>query len=150
MNQKDSQTAVAEKQKSLTRFLDDDDYVLVHLDPRNKDLFVPEHLTRDSSVTLKLSRYFRGKLEINEDVICAELLFGGEYFNCVIPFSAVWGCTSETGENIIWPESTPEEVLKNLLETAEAKAKERPAEAETTEESTPDDLPRKGHLRRVK
>lgn len=150
MNSNEKKTGIAEKQKNLTRFLDDDDYVLVHLDPRNKDLFVPEHLTRDSSVTLKLSRYFRGKLEINEDAICAELLFGGEYFSCVIPFEAVWGCTSETGENIIWPESTPEEVLQNLLETADSRSEKAAEMSNKSADATPDELPRKGHLKRVK
>lgn len=149
MNSNERNSVSAEKFKNLNKFLDTEDYVLVHLDPKNKDLYVPEHLAGDPSITLKLSRYFRGNLELNSDTICAELLFGGEYFTCVIPYDCIWGCTSESGENIIWPESTPEEVLRSILETART---EDTVSATTTDESSADDaaLPKKGHLRRVK
>ena len=140
-------TLIIEKYKSLTKLLDSDDYVLVHLNPKNKDLIVPDHLAQDPSVTLKLSRYFRGQLEINEDGISAELLFGGSYFTCSIPYDALWGCTSEQGENIIWPESTPEEVLKGILETA---AQATGIDSTEYEVDDSKDLPKKGHLRRVK
>ncbi len=112
------QSLITEKHKNLSRLLDAETYVLVHFDPKNKDVIIPTHLSNDPSVTLKLSRYFRGNLEINEDRVAADLLFSGTYFTCVIPYEAIWGCTSEGGENIIWPESTPEEVLRNILESA--------------------------------
>ena len=149
MNSNERNSVSAEKFKNLNKFLDSEDYVLVHLDPKNKDLYVPDHLAGDPSITLKLSRYFRGNLELNSDTISAELLFGGEYFTCVIPYDCIWGCTSESGENIIWPESTPEEVLRSILETART---EETVSTSTADENTADEaeLPKKGHLRRVK
>lgn len=151
MSSKDTKKVTAEKLENLNRFLDSDDYVLVHLDPKNRDLMVPDHLAGDPSITLKLSRYFRGSLELNDDLISAELLFGGEYFTCVIPYDSIWGCTSESGENIIWPESTPEDVLKTILDTAETPDQELADDDETeTAEDSKKELPKKGHLRRVK
>lgn len=149
-----SKTTQVAKQKheNLIRFLDSDEFVLVHVNPKNKDLVVPEYLTKDPSVTLKLSRYFRGKLEVGNEVVEVDLLFGGKYFTCVIPYDAIWGCTSEKGENVIWPESTPEEVLKSILESAvpvspvretkTRKPKKKPA-------TTPENKSR-AHLKRIK
>jgi stringent starvation protein B len=147
-------TNKSEKQKNLNNLLDSCDYVLVHLNPKNKDLIVPEYLCNDPSLTLKLSRYFRGKLDISEEQISAELLFGGKYFTCKIPFDAIWGCTSEKGENFIWPENTPEDVLKSILETAIPASSEKSVQKENITNVTTNNSNKKAkrpnHLRRVK
>ena len=150
------------KLDTLKEFLKQE-YVLVHLNPKCKDVVIPDHLAADASVTLKLSRYFRGTMDVTEERVEAELLFGGSYFTCVIPLDAIWSCTSEDGDNPIWIQSAPPEVSKKFQALAQEEAIERredflAAEAAAadsdeevdTEESTTKKLPRKGHLRRIK
>ena len=105
------------KHQVVARFLEGD-HALLHVNPRAEGVLLPPHLASQGSVTLKISRLFRGFMEVGEEQVCADLLFSGRYFSCVVPFAAVWGCTNEKGENIIWPESTTPEILKQLVTNA--------------------------------
>ena len=135
-----------EKTKTLKRLLLGE-YILVHVDPRASNLTLPPHLLQNETVTLKLSRLFRGAMEVDNEKVTAELLFSGTYFTCVVPLDAIWGITSEKGENLIWVESAPKEVLKNMLISQPESS--RPSGEE--EQGVPKEkLPSKGHLRRVK
>jgi len=135
---------VKEKQVTINKLLDEE-YVLVHLNPKTSGLVVPDYLLHDPSVTLKLSRYFRGELDVQEDEIVAELLFSGSYSTCKIPYTAIWGCTSQKGKNIIWPESTPDDVLKSILDTAQSEPPQVVKKFQSVSEKK-----KQGHLRRVK
>lgn len=117
-----------EKRETLERFLSDE-HALVHIAPQAEGVELPEHLTKNPTVTLKLSRYFRGKMEISETLVTAELLFGDTYFSCRIPLAAVWGLTSIRGQFLMWPESAPSEVLASLEQQAIERRsnEERPA-----------------------
>ena len=57
-------------------------------------------------------------MEITEDRITADLLFGGRYFTCVVPFEALWGCSSEKGESIVWPGSTTPQIMQQVMSAA--------------------------------
>ena len=143
-----------EKRDTLERFLNDE-HTLVHVAPRADDVEVPENLRHSPTVTLKLSRYFRGKMEISATGVSAELLFGETYFTCKVPFAAVWGMTSVKGQFLMWPESTPPEVLSTLERQSEERRNEAlSAEAETSGESIPavatTDTGSRPRLRRVK
>lgn len=136
-----------EKRETVEKFLDEE-YVLIHLDPSVSGVALPDYLAEDQSVTLKLSRYFRGKLEITDKKVKAELLFNGDYCECTIPFTAIWGCTSEKGKNLIWPEDTPKSVLAKILSSGKDGEGEETTEASSTaSSSTPKS---RGHLKRVK
>lgn len=128
------------------------EYVLVHLNPKGDGVVIPDHLASDASVTLKLSRYFRGNMELTGERVTADLLFGGSYFTCIIPIDAIWSCTSEDGQNPIWIQSAPPEVAKKVQAIAQEDAIERRDlfEARENSENGEKRLPRKGHLRRVK
>ncbi len=86
------------------------DHVLLHLDSR-KGAVVPEHLTNNHSVTLKVSYLFQGETKADSEKISSYLRFSGDYFLCEIPWSAVWGMTSDKGDNIVWPEDLSSEAL---------------------------------------
>ena len=133
--------STSEKHQALDRLLEHE-YVLVHVDPEVKDVLLPPHLMSRSSVTLKLSRLFRGVLDLQADKVEVELLFDQRYFTCSIPMAAIWGMTGFSGENLLWPETTPEQVLKQLLQKEEIQSSDQ----ETTESKEI----KKGHLRRVK
>ncbi|MCO6432116.1 MAG: hypothetical protein J5J00_14750 [Deltaproteobacteria bacterium] len=104
---------------ALMRRLINDEYFLVHLNTANESLLIPDYLKENGTVTLKLSRLFRGGIDLKESHIETSLLFNNEYADCLIPFEAIWGITSCKGENTIWPEDTPKEILKNLLSKGE-------------------------------
>lgn len=87
------------------------DHVLVHLDSRGLGVEVPEFLSAEPALTLKLSYHFQGEVTRNDTNISAYLKFSGSYHRCVIPWTAIWGITSETKENVMWNEDMPKEVL---------------------------------------
>lgn len=143
-----------EKQETLERMLSDE-HVLVHLAPQAPGVELPDHLRRNPTVTLKLSRHFRGRMEISASEVSAELLFGERYFTCRVPLAAVWGMTSLRGQFLMWPDSAPTEVLATLEQQAQArKAEALAAEAEDgaapvpekpsepQEPSSPENLPK--------
>lgn len=117
-----------EKYEALTRLLDEE-YVLAHLDATLENVLLPEHLMGGNRVTLKLSRLFRGGLDLQEDKIVTDLLFNGRYFTCQIPLVSIWGLTSAQGAHMIWPESVPKDVLEAMSKTP-ALAAARTLEAE--------------------
>lgn len=142
------------------------DHAMVHLDSRVPGVDIPEHLGRIHDLTLKISRLFRGKLDLTEDQIEAELLFDEGYYTCIIPYGAVWGVTDENGESKIWPYSTPKELLQSLLgqqnpaaavEESAEESQERPqlsvaSSQEKSESSSSPTQPKKGRpqLKRIK
>ena len=135
-----------EKERALRRLLEDT-FVLVHLDPTRSGVTLPQHLLGSPSVTLRLSKFFRGSLELEDAVITANLLFSGEYFTCVIPLDSIWRITSENGSHLFWPEDAPEQL------TAEASELEKPVETQDAirpNEDSQSALAAKGHLKRVK
>jgi hypothetical protein len=56
------------------------------------------------TVTLKISRHFRGALLLHNSFIEAHLLFGDSYCECRVPYDAIWGVTSEFGDTTSWLE----------------------------------------------
>jgi hypothetical protein len=139
-----------EKYDALNRLLEDD-YMLVHLNSAAAGVIVPEHLRNRPSLTLRLSRFFRGFLRLERDKVIAQLLFGEEYLTCTIPMSAIWGATGMKGSRIFWPESAPQEALSSFLtpsaQAEAAIASKQDPEAESSEGGA---AKRMGHLRRVK
>src|SRR5262245_32431271 len=104
----------AEKKKALDEMLSGD-YALLHLDSRVEGVSLPAHLMGSPMVTLKVSRLFRGVMSVNDDDVCAELLFDDSYFSCRVPYTAVFAISSERGKSTMWPESIPKEVAAQIL-----------------------------------
>ena len=104
-----------EKSEAIAGLLRDEDHILVHIDTAVEHVTIPENLKAQRTVTLKLSLLFKGKTELLEEFVKADLLFGGKYFECFIPYACIWGISSPSGKNLVWPASTPAEVLEKLL-----------------------------------
>jgi hypothetical protein len=119
----------------------------VHINPAFPGVTIPEYLLDNRTVTLRLSRYFKGRLSTNEHQITAELLFGPSYFVCSIPWGSIWGASSVRGEEFVWTEATPPDILHLVLSQ-----EERSAELERREGRPRLKTPRAAasHLRRVK
>jgi len=143
-----------EKHKTIERLLEED-YVLLHIDPKNHGVQIPPYLKSDPSVTLKLSRAFRGDLTVSRELVSAELLFSGEYFTCEVPIEAVWGLTGASGKNLVWFDCAPSDVLSSMLKSEEGSESFEPEEPVITGSSkasnNPSEVKRKASiLRRVK
>jgi hypothetical protein len=91
-----------------------DDHILVHLDARKDAVIVPSHLKDQHALTLKLSILFQGETKSDENEISTYLRFNNEYFQCIIPWDAVWGMTSDQGLQKIWEKELPKEVYKEI------------------------------------
>lgn len=109
----DKDTA-ADQKATIERLLDDEQ-VLVHINPTTKGVVIPPHLSENRTVTLRLSRFFKGELYLDDQKVTAELLFGPEYFTCVLPWECIWGASSIRGQEYIWAESAPDEILEMFL-----------------------------------
>ena len=146
-----------QKIKTLADGLNDD-HVLVHLDSRAVGVDIPEHLQNQPAIILKLSLLFSGATAYNDKQITTNLKFGTEYYECIIPWNAVWGITSCTGKQKIWHDDMPREVVNNIFHAAYSSAKDKtqklktviskvferkPSEvtADVAEPETPDDSP---------
>ena len=137
---KDKDAVTKEKYETITRLLKDE-FLVVHIDGTLKGVALPSHLSQSHSVTLKLSRFFRGGIEVQSDKIVTNLLFDNEYFECSLPLEAIWGITTEKGNNIVWPESAPQEIVNKIgsAPTAESSTKSKQSKGK-----------RLSHLKRVK
>jgi hypothetical protein len=143
-------SATSDQKTTVERLLDDEQ-VLVHINPSTPGVVIPPHLSENRTVTLRLSRFFKGDLSLDTEKVTAELLFGPEYFTCVLPWQSIWGASSIRGQEFIWAEAAPDEVLQMFL----AQRDEQRAGARTYERAPHPSLgsrPRRTatHLRRVK
>src|SRR5260221_2837684 len=130
---------------------------MVHLDARRPGVSVPQQYRNEAHLRLNLSyRYGIPDLVIDDARVQATLSFGGRSFQCVLPWQAIFGITSqESGDGQVWPEDLPVEV------TAEAEQALQPVESgprrpslAAVETDTSQEEPRKapegngkGHLR---
>lgn len=134
------------QQTTIERLLNDEQ-VLVHINPAYPGVVMPAYLMDNRTVTLRLSRYFKGRLSTTESEITAELLFGPNYFECAIPWASIWGASSIRGEEFVWTEATPPDILDLVLSQEEQSAA---LEQHTSIPRLKTPRAAVGHLRRVK
>lgn len=134
-------------QKTTIEKLLNDEQVLVHLNPQHAGVVIPAHLMDNRTVTLRLSRFFKGRMSTSSDQITAELLFGTEYFICSIPWTSIWGASSVRGEEFVWTEAAPAEILSMVLAHQESSRTLHGSSLTGRSRSTRNGA---NHLRRVK
>lgn len=139
----------ADQKKTIEKLLNDEQ-VLVHINPQCQGVGIPNHLFDNRTVTLRLSRFFKGALSTDEEKICAELLFGHDYFSCQIPWNSIWGASSIRGEEFIWAESAPDEILEMVLAQKEERRACSRQGSDRQYASGQISRPNPGHLRRIK
>ncbi|MEN9846023.1 MAG: hypothetical protein RIS36_1170 [Pseudomonadota bacterium] len=111
---KPDKDSAADQKTTIERLLDDEQ-VLVHINPSTDGVVIPPHLSGNKTVTLRLSRFFKGDLSLDDEKVTAELLFGPEYFTCILPWDCIWGASSIRGQEYLWAESAPDEILQMFL-----------------------------------
>lgn len=90
------------------------DHIMVHLDARRDGVAVPANLSSQPGLSLKISYLFNTQPSVEEHGIFCALRFGSEYFECSLPWSAIWGISSDKGELRIFPDSVPPELLMGV------------------------------------
>lgn len=104
------------KRDLLLRLLDAGK-VMVQLDARRSGVVVPEHVSSQCDLKLNLSHRFAGPMEVGEEMVRAELSFGGRPFVCELPLSAIYAVVSHTThEFFFFPSDAPTEALAALAE----------------------------------
>ena len=145
--------SLAESKQQQVELILKGDHALLHLDARNNDVIVPEHLKSNAALTLKISYLFQGQLKVSAAGIDAYLRFSGNYFQCIIPWEAIWGVSGESGEQRIWPESLPQDLLAQLdsLSNAEEPRQERDrTAADAKKENEKSESQKRPQLKRIK
>ena len=95
--------------------------LLIHLDPSADAVLVPHEYKDESVLALNFSHHFPfANTTVGPFAIEANLSFGGQRFQCSIPYAAVFCITQTTTNQQTWfPESLPES-LKKLTSDGEA------------------------------
>jgi hypothetical protein len=137
-------------QKTTIERLLDDEQVLVHVNAQAPGVQLPPHLAENRTVTLRLSRFFKGDLTTDDKKAVAELLFGSEYFTCILPWSSIWGASSIRGEEFIWAEAAPEEILQLVLAQQQQQQQMKSASSDAPRSGSQMKRQRPSHLKRVK
>jgi stringent starvation protein B len=119
-----------DKRQTLLHFLERG-VTMVHLDARKEGVVVPPQYAQEPHLRLNLSyRYNIPDLEMSDRNIQATLSFGGSPFQCLLPWSSIFGITSHAGEGQVWPEDLPGEVMEGIATKRDPKpqsvAKGRP------------------------
>jgi stringent starvation protein B len=110
-------TRMPSKKETLLAFLARG-IAMVHLDARRPGVSVPPQYSMDAHLRLNLSyRYSIPDLEIGDERVQATLSFGGRTFRCLLPWSSIFGITSNgTGDGQVWPEDLPVEVVHTMAD----------------------------------
>jgi len=105
------------KKETLLQFLERG-VAMLHLDARRPGVAVPAQHADDPHLRINLSyRYGIPDLVIDDRRVQATLSFGGRPFQCQLPWSAVFGITSQhSGDGQVWPEDLPTEVVSAIAD----------------------------------
>jgi stringent starvation protein B len=111
-----------DKRQTLLHFLERG-VTMVHLDARKDGVVVPPQYAQEPHLRLNLSyRYNIPDLEMNDRRVQATLSFGGRPFQCLLPWTSIFGITSHAGEGQVWPEDLPGEVMEGIATKRDPKA----------------------------
>lgn len=142
-----------QKEKLLDEWLQELDHALVHLDSRKTGVVVPENYTNNPTLTLKISYNFQGQITLSDEGVTAYLKFSGSYFECQLPWTAIWGVTGSDERNKIWSEDVPKELLVQMAKQKLGEIKGRLFGKKKTEDQPTPEKPkskRASLLKRIK
>lgn len=131
-----------EKRDYLDKALNGD-IVFLHVSTSHPEVSVPEYLRNSPTVTLQVSRNFNYPPELEDKLVKASLLFNGQYFDCVVPYEAIWAMSEPDGTVKLWEKSLPEKIIDFLRDQ-----QKDPVPEKVSVTSTPKAKPT--HLKRVK
>ncbi|RIL08421.1 MAG: hypothetical protein DCC75_08975 [Proteobacteria bacterium] len=130
---------ITEKRAQLDKLLEQQ-YVYLHINTKVPGVDVPLALLAKPTITLQFSRYFRGAMELKDNLIEADLLFDSDYYHCIVPLASVWGATDSFKKTQVWPDALTPEILGQIA-AKEKQSKQAGPKAKKAGRS---------HLKRVK
>lgn len=139
----------AQKKKHFELLLEQD-HVLLHLDSRKVGVTIPKNLSGNPALTLKVSRLFEGEMTFDNTSIVAYLKFSGEYFRCEVPWVSIWGMSSASGEQKVWQEDFPKELIIEAAKQKLSQIKNRIFGKKSSGEKSQDKDAKRSQLKRIK
>jgi stringent starvation protein B len=127
-----SEASKSERKKVLDRLLKEE-FVLVHINTSVEGVMLPPHIAHLESVPLKISRLFKGGLELRNDSIVTDLRFDDSYFTCILPYESIWLVAGSKGPVLQWLESAPADAATITSHFQSATLPERPSIEESQE-----------------
>lgn len=116
----DDDASAPDKRKTLEALLARGP-VLVHVDARRAEVSVPPRFRADPSLVLRFGYQLSPSivdLAVDDAAISGTLTFGGQPFQVVLPWTAVYAAMVEGEQRgTVWPEDVPEDVLTGGGET---------------------------------
>ncbi len=93
--------------------------VFIQLDTRRDGVAVPEHCEGQHALTLRMSMAFNYVPYATEEKISCTLKFGQNYFDCEIPWPAIWAMSVDTGnpnsaKQQLWHQDMPREAAADV------------------------------------
>ena len=86
--------------------------VWLHFDARAAGVEVPLRFKDNPHMVLTMGFGLNPPvrdLTVTERSVSGQLRFKGEPFDCVVPWSVVFGMRGEDGRGLVWPESMPDD-----------------------------------------
>lgn len=91
--------------------------LLIHLDPRVNDVVVPPWMRHQAKLVLQVGLDMPIPildLRVDENGIFGTLSFSRTPFACNVPWNAIFALVGDEGRGMVWPESMPDEILKEM------------------------------------
>lgn len=89
--------------------------VFVYVEPRKDGVVVPLGFKKDPKLVLQVGPNLADPtldLVFDDAGMTCTLKFAKKPFSCVIPWSAVFALTDESGQGIVWDEDVPAELVE--------------------------------------
>lgn len=100
------------KRKFIEELLESEESIMIHVRADQKDCLVPAYLKIYPTVSISISHYFAKPIYLEDDKIKAELSFDNGEFDCDIPYSSIWACTTANEQHTFWPENLSASLLE--------------------------------------
>ncbi len=107
--------------------------VLLHVDARRADADVPDRHKQDARLVLRVGYGLVPPIpdfSFDEAGVVATLTFRGTPHRCVIAWESVYALVADDGRGLVWPESVPPEVARDLRPDGPVSLTDKEADAE--------------------
>lgn len=109
--------ATLTKREALESLLDQGD-VLIQLDPRRAGVRVPDHLTGQPLLVLRIGLDMPvpiPDLRVHTAGVEGTLSFNREPHHVTVPWEAIFGMVSEGGRGLLWTGDVPQEIFDQVM-----------------------------------
>ena len=124
--------------------------VFIRISLQHPGVMVPEEFRSDPLLVLRISFHFRTPLVLLDDRLEQELVFGENYFRCIIPYEALLFATNEAGKSFDFTSIESDVEPKEIPKPERLLSSESPEGASSQQNPSTETSGAKGYLKRVK